>query len=300
MIKQGLKNYFVSLKYIFTPLGTMFLGMIIGFSVLWSGAVSAVTELVDGIKSITNDVNLDFGVMSSEIWASIKTLDWSAPDQALKALFDADRINDILEVSLKNLLGTDLDAFQDRIFELASAFAAQMIAGIVVFFVFWALGFLAGFALIKVLIRRNVARRSLWKFVLAYALNALFSTALVVACIFAFAVWQNSIYISVVIALLLVGISELAQAYLLYGFKKIGLREVVNLKNIGLYVLTNFLIFVISIALTLIVVAINALAGIFVGLSFITIAIIVIGLNAEAYVRDIAEKAGATSSANTD
>ncbi len=34
MIKQGIKNYFKSLKYFFTPLGTMFLGMMLGFSIL--------------------------------------------------------------------------------------------------------------------------------------------------------------------------------------------------------------------------------------------------------------------------
>ncbi len=75
------------------------------------------------------------------------------------------------------------------------------------------------------------------------------------------------------------------QAYLLYGYKNIKLTEVVNPRTVGLYMLTNALIFLISIAFTVIAVLINAVLGVFVGLAFVVVAFIVIGLNAESYVQ---------------
>lgn len=85
--------------------------------------------------------------------------------------------------------------------------------------------------------------------------------------------------------LLLVGVFALFEAYLIHGFKKIKLKKIVNAKNAGLYMLTNLLIFIISICMTVVAVAINVFTGLFVGLALVVIAFIVIELNAEAYVK---------------
>ena len=51
MIKQGLKNYFKSLRHFFTPLGTMFLGIMLGLSVAAADTVTAASALTEGIKA---------------------------------------------------------------------------------------------------------------------------------------------------------------------------------------------------------------------------------------------------------
>ena len=289
MIKEGLKNYFVSLKYIFTPLGTMFLGMMLGFSVLLPGVIAAVHTLVVGVKELASHVNLDFGLMFDYIWEAVQSLDWNDPLTAFETMISSQWLNDVMTRILQTILGTDFETFQTYIVELVAGFIGQVAACVLVFFVFWILGFIAGFFIIKFQIRRTVARRSLWKFILAYLINAVMSAALIVVCVLLSGMWKGSIYVSVVVSLLLVGTAELLQSYMLYGYKKVGLTAAVNVKNVGLYMLTNLLIFIISIAFTLAAMLINKLMGLFVGLAVIVIAFIVIGLNAESYVQSLAD-----------
>lgn len=289
MIKQGLKNYFKSLRHFFTPLGTMFLGIMLGLSVAAADTVTAASALTEGIKSLADNINLDFKNLLDGIWLQITALDWeNNPASAIQTLFSAEWLNGVLSNTLQALLGTDFDTFTQEITLLVTTFTSRIAANIAVFFTFWILGFFAGLSIIKLLIRRDIAKRSVWKYVLAYFIDGLLSTAFVVLCLFVFTLWQASIYISLLIILLLIGALALIEAYLLHGFKKVKLGVVLNIKNIALYMLTNAIIFLISIIFTIAAIAVNSLMGLFVGLSLTIIAFIVISLNAESYVLSVA------------
>lgn len=263
----------------------MFLGMMLGFSVLLPGVIAAVHTLIGGVKELAGHVNLDFGLMFDYIWEAVQSLDWNDPITAFETIISSQWLNNVMTQILQTILGTDFETFQAYIIEIVIVFTGQVAACIFVFFLFWILGFIAGFFIIKFQIRRMVARRSLWKFILAYFINALMTTALVVVCALLFEKWRPSIYLIVIASFILVGTTEMLQAYLLYGYKNIKLAEVVNPRTVGLYMLTNALIFLISIAFTLITLLINAVLGVFVGLAFVVVAFIVIGLNAESYVQ---------------
>lgn len=292
MIKQGLKNYLKSLRYFFTPLGTMFLGMMIGLSILFPVFSSACTQLIDGVKSLAESVNLDFGILFQHIWSDVQALDWGNPLKAFQTMLTTDWINSVITHAVNVVLGSDAKTFGDQVLLLVSEFTEQCLAGLRAFIACWILGFIGGYVLIKFLIRRNIAKRSMWKFVLSVFLNSVLSAGFTVLCVFVFLLWGESVYISLVLALLLVGTFALLQAYLLYGYKKIKFKKVVNARNVALYMLCNLIIFLISIAVTLIAIAVNRLMGLFVGLSFIAIAFIVIGLNAESYVLGLVEERG--------
>lgn len=284
MLKQGIKNYFVSLKHFFTPLGTMFLGIMIGLSVLFNGVVASASALIEGIKVLSQNVNLDFNVLFDKVWNEVISLNWNEPVEAVKTVVSAEWVNNTLSQVLSALLGTDFETFALQLVELIAVFCQSVTVYIVLFFLCWILGFIAGFALIRFFIRRDIAKRSLWKFILAYMLNSIVSTAFVVGTLIVYSIWSYSIIIAVVLALLLSGIIALVQAYVLYGYKKIPFRNIVNFKNACSHTLANLIIFAISIVFTLIAVGINKLMGVFVGLSIVTIAIIVINLNAESFV----------------
>ncbi len=291
MLKNSIRNYFQSLKHFFTPLGTMFLGMMIGISILIPGIIAAATELASGIEELAEHVNLDFELLWQNLWNSVTALDWNDPLGAFQTLLSPEWIHDVLTQELSAILGTDFETFTARIAELVGMFTASVFAYIFVFFLFWVLGFIAGFILIRFLIRRSIARRSIWKFVLSTVISSVLSALLVGLCLWVYTLWQSSIYISFILILLLVGVFAFLQAYLLYGIKKVRFADVVNLKNIGLYFLSNVIIFFVSVLFTLIAVAINSLMGLFVGLSIIEIAIIVVSLNAESYVQSLASEA---------
>lgn len=290
MVVNGLKNFFKSLKYFFTPLGTMFLGMMIGFSILLPGIVSSVSSLIDGVNVLYSNINLDFDVLLSNVLDEVNALDWNNVSASLHTLLSAAWLKDMVMQALSTVIGTDLATLQAETTVIMNAFTEQVTMSIVAFIVFWILGFLAGFYLIKFLIRRDIARRSLWKLMLAYFINSLLTTATVVLCMFIFSVWEYSIFISSVLTLLLYGGFALLQAYLLFGHGKINLKNTVNVKNIGLYMLTNVLIFLIAVAFSVLAYLINAVMGIFVGLALLVIAFIVIELNAESYVQSEVKK----------
>lgn len=287
MIKQGIKNYFVSLKYFFTPLGTMFLGMMIGLSFLIPGIFNAISSLVDGIGALGKNLNLDFKDVWNTLWANITSLDWNNPNSALNTVFSTEWIHQILTDALETLLGTDFDTFKTQIENLVNDFANHIGIAIIVFFIWWIIGFIAGYILIRFLIRRNIARRGLWKYILSIICNAILSTVLVVTSVILFAIWHQSIFISFILILLLIGFFNLLEAFLIHGRKKVSFKRVVNLKNIGSYLLTNFLIFIISLFISLLAFLINAFMGLFVALSLFEIAFLVISMNAESFVKSL-------------
>lgn len=289
MVKQGIKNYFVCLKYFFTPLGTMFLGIMLGVSAFLPAFTGAVNELFEGIGKLSQSVNLDFGTLCENLWGSVTSLNWANPAESFQKLFSAEWVNGALTEALTTILGTDFETFKMQIEELVSQFSANFISCVSLFLAFWILGFFAGYSITKLQIRIMLARRTLWKIVLYNFLNSFLSTVLVVLCMIVFVIWKWSIVISLIISLFLVSFAALVEAYLLHGYKKIRFNEVVNFKSAGLHIITNFIIFAISIALTLIAVAFNAVMGLFVGLTLIEIALIVAGLNAESYVKTLAE-----------
>ncbi len=288
MVKQGIKNYFIGLKFFFTPLGTMFLGMMIGVSILIPGIAGGISQLTDGIKELAVNVNLDFNALLGEVWTAVRALDWDDPAGAIQTMLSAAWINEQVTQALHTLLGTDFDSFSAEVVALVSRFTETVVVCFVMFIVFWVLGFIAGFFIVKFQIRKNIAKRSLWKLILASVLDSVLTAVFVVAAAFLFSLWQWSILISAVLLILLVGCIALLEAYLLYGRGKMELKSIVNLKNAGLYALTDAIIFLISIALTLLACVINPLMGLFVGLTLIEIAAIVIHMNAESYVKSLA------------
>lgn len=290
MVAHGLKNFFKSLKHFFIPLGTMFLGMMIGLSILLPGITASISSLIDGVNQLSAKINLDFDALLECVLDEIAALDWNNFSESLHTMISGSWIYEVLMQMLSTILGEDFASLQTEVGALMFNFAGNVISYTATFFAFWVIGFFAGAFLIKILIRRSIVKRSLWKVLLTYFVNSILTTAAVVISVFIFSIWSYGVYISTVITLLLYGMISLFQAYLLFGYRKIKLKNIVNAKNIGLYMLTNTLIFLIAIVFSVLVFLLNALTGFFVGLALIVIAFIVIELNAESYVQNEVKK----------
>ncbi len=260
------------------------MGIMIGVSILVPGVISAATVLIDEISELSQNINLDLSLLVNNVWQSVQSLDWNNPVESLETMLSSEWLNNTLTQSLNAILGTDFETFKAQIASFVSRFLQAVSLNVAVFFLFWILGFIAGFALIRFLIRRDIARRSLWKFILAYFVNSLLAVGAVVLAVFLYTLWAYSIIFTILVGMCLFGMIALVQAYLLYGYKKIPFAKAVNIKNACLYMLANLIIFALSVCFTLIAMLINKFMGIFVGLSFVAIADIVINLNAESYV----------------
>lgn len=73
MIKQGIKNYFKNLKYIFNPLGAIAVGFVIGLSILIPIAISSFNNFVDEIKNIFANANVDYAALRDSFVTAVKS-----------------------------------------------------------------------------------------------------------------------------------------------------------------------------------------------------------------------------------
>lgn len=294
MIKQGIINFFKNLKYFFTPLGALALGLIFGLSVLIPGIISSVSTLANEVQTILSDTTIDFTALENSIISAIQSLDWGSPLDAIGTMLNSDwlvsTLNDCVDsfVEITEVYATQFNvAVNTFTHDIAISFAALI--------AFLVLGLIGGFFLTKWLIRRNIAKRSLWKFLLHSFVDSILSSTLVATCVWLISVWKPSIFISSVISVLLFGFISLLEAYIVHAWKKTDIKRIVNLKNIFQLFLTDAIILVlVGVFVQLIVLLTNTFAGLSVGIVLMEIAFIVIGLNAESYVKMIVKDSDET------
>ncbi len=300
MIKKGIKNYFINLKHLFTPLGTLALGFVLGLSVLIPCIFTAVRELAARVAEITGSVNVNFSALFDCIADAVQKLDWSDPMRAVRQIFRAEWLNQTFTDCLHSLLGEG-ETYIMQIEQAVADSVQQIAAGVVVFIFFIFLGLVGGYWLTKFLVRRTMARRAWWKFFVASLIDSVLSAAMLFAIVIFQSLWAPSVFISFVVSLLLTGFVALMEAYVLHGKGKVSFSAVVNFKNVGKLWLCAFLVFVISVVLSLVaLVLLGTLGGLFLTISVLEIAFLVIGMNAESYVKSLAETVNPPENAQQD
>lgn len=287
MFIKSIKNYFKCLKYFFIPLGTMFLGLLAGISVLFPGIVSAIDSLVAGIKLLADEVNIDFVRLWEEIRGIITELNWDDPMSSVQTMLSSEWVNDTLTHSLNNVLGDDICLFSDRIRDLIDVFVSDIAVYMSAFVLLFALSFMIGFVLTKLFVRKNIAKRTLLKWLLTNVINAALTVIVIIMSLFFFVLWHPSAPISLLFILVMSSVVSLFGAYFVYGLRRVKFEHVVNVKNIFMNILANLLIFIISAVIITAAVCINVLMGTFVGLAIIEIAMCVTNMNAESYVQGL-------------
>lgn len=288
MIKQGIINFFKNLKYFFTPLGTLALGLIFGLSVFIPGVISSVSTLANDVQMILSDTSIDFTALKDSAVAAVQDLNWNNPLNAVQTMLNTDWLMQTLNDCVSAFIGST-EIYTDKFSTAISVFMNDVVTYFAVVFVFLILGLIGGFSLTSWLIRRNIAKRSIWKYFLNTAIDSLLSATLVALCVWLISVWQPSVFIITFISILLFGFISLLEAYIVHAWKKVDIRQIVNAKNIFKLFLTDIIIFLLAGMFTALVVAItNIIAGIVIGVVLMEIAFIVIGLNAEAYAKSFA------------
>lgn len=289
MFKLCIKNYFKSFKHFFTPLGTMFLGLLLGISVLVPGVFAAINNLITEVKSLAEGVNFSFETFWQEIRTAVSALNWNDPETAIRTILDGQWLKDTLNQCISASTGVEFSAFTEQLRNLVDTFIAQIGALLVVFVVFFILSFIVGFCLVRFFIRRDIAKRSLWKWFLSTLVNSVLTVGTVLLVVTLYEMWKPSAIFSFILVTALSGVFALTQAYLVYAYKKVKFSQVLNFKNAGLYLLSNIPILTISLVIAAVAMWINTLMGVFVGLAILEIALCVISMNAESYVKNLAD-----------
>lgn len=292
MIKRGIKNYFICLKYFFTPLGTLFLGLIIGFSVFLPVCATAFNTMAEEINGVITEIQIEPDKLFERLWICITELDWGADAAgALETMFSREWLELTLHKSINSLFGGDYTVYAQQINNSINFAVAQITAGIVVIIFCAAIAAVAGYFLVKFLIRRTIAKRALWKFLLVSLADCAVVVLLFLLNTWLTALWVPSIVFTSIVTFLSLGGLSLFEAYAVHVAGKVKFKEVVTLKNLGLLLLTNIIICFLWFALVFVAsLILNVIAGFIIGLVLLEIANIVIGMNAESYVKDYVEK----------
>lgn len=287
IFKESLANYIYSLKYFFVPLGVFFLGLLIGTSITFPLINKSLSVFSDGLNSIIQDANFDFPRFTSYIFNALKDeiLFNSSAQSIFNKSFLLNIFNNALKVSLENY-ETHLVLLSDLINECVQSLFLYTIDLLI-----WILcGIFGGYFLLKFLLRRKIAKRALYKFLIISIIDSLLTTTIVALIISLIRMWAPSGLISTTLILLVYGFLSLFEAYLVHGFKKIKIKEILKFNNVSWIVFSNIFILFITFLLTLISgLLFKELAGFIIGLTLYELSLIVVSLNSESFVKQKVE-----------
>lgn len=289
MIWNGVRNYLRGLKYAFVPLGTLFLGLILGFSVFLPRAAGEVKEFADGAAKVTGEGAVRYEELLDSLAARVLELDWDNPLAACAAMLDEGWINGTLEECVEPFV-EEYDRYAESIKGLAMDAADGIAAAAAAVGIFAALGIAGGFFLTKWFLRRELAPRSFGKFIAGAVIDSVLAAVLLFVCV-RLSVWIAGAYVSALAALLLFQAAALAEAYLLHARGKIPFRRAVTVKNCLKLAASDVLIYFAAAALVTVAGAVlNGIAALVLALPLFGTALLVIGMNAESYMIRAAEE----------
>lgn len=300
MIGQGVKNYMKNLKFVFNPLGTIALGFVFGLSILIPVIMSATNTLIETVKSIFANANIDFTALKDCLLAAFRALDWGEPLEAIKLMLSRDWLMQTMQSCLSTFVES-MDVYTVPLTEAINIFCNSLMGGFSGLISCVILGVFGGYFLIKCLVRRNTVRRTFKKYILANIIDSVFSFIIIFVCAWLYMLWEYSIFISVIIAFIFFGAVALFEAYLVHGVHKVKKSDIVNGKNIVKLFVTDLIILgIAALFVMLLIVITNLYVGIFVGVALVQIAFVVIGLNAESYVVELVNEKAEKEEIGTD
>ena len=290
MVWKGIKNFFINLKYFFTPLGAFALGMVLGLSVLLPVIGGAVQTLATNISELSGNISFDFEALVESLSDAVSRLDWNNLSASVRTMLSREWLSNTFNECIYSLL-PGAEEYAAQITEEINAAISKMVNGFAGFAVFSALGLIGGFFLTRHLVKKTIAGLPWWKNFLSALYDLIIVFAFTYIILWIKNVWSPSVIITGVLSVILFGFLTLLRAYLLYGRKKIKAGKVINLKNIIVLVITNVVICITAGAVMALAYALtNIIVGTFMAVSLVEIGVLVIAYNADSYVKTKADK----------
>lgn len=289
MIKLGLKNYCKSYKFFFVPLGALSLGIVIGLSVMIPMLWSAVKDFVSGVAEAAGNFSVHWDEVKDLLFSSVSGLPWDNPQAVADEVFVSDYWYALLQECAATALG-DISALEAEMAALAEKALATIAGGAMLFVFFTILGGFVGYYVTRSMIRTGVAKRSFLKSILASLLGTLINLTIIAAGVVLIAKSKQYAILSFLLTILVYGASAFLQAYFVHGYKKVPFKKVMSLKNFFLLALLNLIEIVIMAALIVLLKSVtNTTIAVYAGFAVAIITISCLQLNAEAYVKSLAD-----------
>lgn len=284
MIGCSLKNYLKCLAYIFVPLGCIFLGFLFGVELFLNELSSQADYMTEELARLFPERGEEFDLLVGYVVASARRLDWNNGMSAFSSLMDGAwlnaRITEFLQETAASPVGTEAE-----IALISANISSALSLDFAMLLLSMALGVVVGYFITNAFVRRRTVRRGFWGMWLAAFVDALLTVSLIAFVTWLLAVSQAGAVVSGIVSALVFGFVSLFEAYLLHGRGKLAFFSVVNLKNCLFVYLSQLAVLAAASLLSAVCLwAIGSMIGVVLVLSVIVIALLVINVNAEAYV----------------
>lgn len=221
---------------------------------------------------------------------AVSRLDWSDPSAALAAFTAPSWLKETLEACIYALVPEGAE-YSSEVASAVEGAITRAAACFIVFLILAVLGGMASFLVTRFLVKRSMAKRALKDNLLSALFDLAFTVLLVAAVIILGILRVPGAILAAIALIVLYSAAALLKSFLLFGRKKLKWKQVVNWRNIGGLVLSDFLIFLLfSACMALTVTPAGEVAGTLLSLPFLFIGLLVILYNAEAFVRYAVEQ----------
>lgn len=291
MYKNGLKNFFKNLLYVFVPMGTVYFilifiiyGAVVNLfqnaSVMLNDIISLVDKSISGSQSTIQDF-IDY---------SISKIDWN------QNIFDI--IGEIINTKwIQNTvtgflqtLDLSVEGFTGEFTQILNNFTESVKVLIVVAVVMLFIGIFVANSVTGLLIRRKTIKRNVKQFFLHRLLEPFITAIFAIALVLLSAVIKGYTIILLVVYAIVYEIMTMLFAWLLHRNKTMKLQDVITARNVGLNIAVAITIIAIDIALFILLYLINAFAAILIIVPALIYSFNIIKNNAESYIKSLIEK----------
>lgn len=284
MIGCSLKNYLKCLAYIFVPLGCIFLGFLFGVELFLNELSSQADYMTEELARLFPERGEEFDLLVGYVVASARRLDWNNGMGAFSSLMDGAWLNARITEFLQETAASPVGA-EAEIALISATISSALSLDFAMLLLSMALGVVVGYFIANAFVRRRTVKRGFWGMWLAAFVDALLTVSLIAFVTWLLAVSQAGAVVSGIVGALVFGFVSLFEAYLLHGRGKLAFFSVVNLKNCLFVYLSQLAVLAAASLLSAVCLgAIGSMIGVVLVLSVIVIALLVINVNAEAYV----------------
>ena len=290
VLKNCLKNLLINLKYYFVPLGFLMFFIVIGLSVGIPIVIASIKDTFNGIAVELGGVTFDWTAAFNKIIEKVVALDQSQGiDSILGTVSNKNWIFSTLTDVARALFGDSIGG--QEIINLLKGCSETIINAFNYIVVMAIIGFVVSVFAMMVTVRKTMTKTG-WIRAIVYSI---IDTAIFIGFVLLYfeikpsAAWVK-ILVSVGYSLGTIFIS-FAESYFFYGFKKLKVKEVINIKNILLCLLGNILVLILGVGLTLIpIIVIPWYGGLILAVPFVEIVFLVIHLNSDGYIGELARE----------
>lgn len=288
MLKKALKNYFANLLYLCVAMGIIYLILIIATYWFLFSTVKDLGFMFDDIFDlIGSSVEVSGTAVEDFFDYALGRIDWNQDFlTVVKQIIDTNWLKTTVEGFL-NTLNVSTENFTGDFNKILKTFTTEVVASLAVCVTLLFAGVYCANLAVGYLVRRKTAKRSIKQSIINFVVSPLFLTAIVFAVAWLSTLIKGYTFILLAALGLVYEFISFTQSWFVYGRKTIKFKEAVNVKNIGLNILSAVIIIAIAAALFALLSLINLFIAILIIIPVAIYSLNIISVNDDSYISEL-------------